>query len=135
MARYKRTVTAVDVFGLSREYRGLRVRIDVASLDEHRAKRTQKMAPDARHKRALVDKSSIQPTADNRLTREKRAGEGNRTLVLSLGSLLRLNRWTTVDDYGRSANRWTTMDVHGRTRMCHECAMRSMSTKSPVVGL
>jgi len=45
-----------------------------------------------------------------------RAGEGNRTLILSLGRLSRLNQRTTVDDNGRSASRWTTTDVHGRTR-------------------
>jgi hypothetical protein len=58
-----------------------------------------------------------------------RAGEENRTPFLSLGRLVILNRWTTVDDYGRSPSRWTTVDVHGRIRTPHERAMNTLDSQ------
>jgi hypothetical protein len=45
-----------------------------------------------------------------------RAGEENRTSVLSLGSLPRLNRWTTVDDSGRLWKVSEPVDDNGRPR-------------------
>jgi len=38
---------------------------NITSLDEHRAKRTQRMARGARHERAMVDESNTDSTADN----------------------------------------------------------------------